>query len=104
MKLPVLLLALLFAAINISMPSAERELNLFSPETSTVSLNDVVDFSDDERDGETESHNHEVEETEFFPVLTSLHLEMLSGPFHIDGPLKVFLSSYSFSIFIPPLS
>lgn len=104
MKFTVLLLALLFAAVNISKPSSERELNHFNPETLVISLNDVADSSQDERDGETETQTYEVEETELFSSFIPLHFEVSFRDLSILGILKVFISSYSFSIFIPPLS
>lgn len=103
MKLPVLLLALLFAAMNISVPSSLMEMEGFTSDTMVVSSNDLADTSEEERE-EADNTPYEIEETDFYSSFPPPHLETHSKPFHILSKLKVFIPSYSFSIFIPPLS
>ena len=103
MKLPVLLLALLFAAMNISVPSSLMEMDGHSSDTLVVSPDDLADSSEEERE-EAESSPYEIEETEFYSTFPPPHLEVHSRPFLVISELKVFIPSYSFSIFIPPLS
>lgn len=102
MKLPVLLLALLFAAMNISVPSSLMEMEGVTSDTLVVSSNDLADTPEEERE-EAEGSPYEIEETDFYSTFSPPHLEAHSRPFHILSKLKVYIPSYSFSIFIPPL-
>lgn len=105
MKFSLLVITLMFVIINISIPSSFKGMSVFSSEAS-VSLNDFVESDENTNDGEKEDETIEIEEVE-----KEMYLSALASKFYIESDsynilyaLKVYIPSYVFSIFIPPLA
>lgn len=105
MKSLFLFITILLVIINISIPSAFQDMNAFSSDVS-ISLNDLVESDEYNHDEEKEEKKVELEEIEKEIVLTAstLSFSAEAKSYSIQHSLKYFISSYIFSIFIPPSS
>lgn len=105
MKPAFLLTLFLTVLISLSIPSSFKELRAFSTDTS-VSLYDFVESEDVEEKEEEEDESVEVEELEKDLLFTSASISLYAAfsISNIYSCLSVFISTYIFSIFIPPLA
>lgn len=98
-------LAILFVVMTISIPVSFNIFKTFSSDAS-VCLNDLVNNVDDETDDDEGSNLPfaEIEEVESeIPLITgSVNLVLETFSYYISHRPKTFISSYIFSIFIPP--
>lgn len=104
MKLCAAFLTLMLIVINISIPSSFKEASLLNTE-SAMSLQEYVEKELNDFDGEKEEETIETEETEkeFFSTTFSPDIFSSFDILKITYSLKVYISSYIFSFFRPPL-
>ncbi len=97
------IIAILMVIINLSIPSTFQDMSAFSSGAS-ISLNDFVESDEYNHDEEKEEKKVELEEVEKEIVLTAStsNFSSKAKSNNIHHSLKFFLSSYIFSIFIPP--
>lgn len=103
MKSFILLLSLLMAVLNITVPSSFSDLHV--AEADSVSLNEFVEEANETSPGEEEEESSEKEEVEKEFYITAGPANYVDyTDFRIFSTLPVFISSYTASFLIPPLA
>jgi hypothetical protein len=105
MKTPVIFVSIFLLIISISIPSAFGDLNVFSSDTEIALEEYLEDIEGKTCDHDSDDESNEIEETEtefFYSHFSNVHNDIFKPI--IPASQANLISSYVFSIFIPPLA